>query len=139
MTTTGLKTFDHSLAITKEWLKDVQQEPSLSDQEQAYEVTRAVLHTLRDRLTVQEATDFAAQLPMLLQGLYYHEWTSAGKPHKIHTKDEFLDIVGDKLMGRYQPIEAVKAVFKVVGKRMSPGEISDVKGILPTEIRELWS
>jgi uncharacterized protein (DUF2267 family) len=30
-----------------------------------------VLHALRDRLTVEEASDLAAQLPMLIRGLYY--------------------------------------------------------------------
>ena len=138
MTITGLRTFDHSLATTREWLKDVQDEMSLADQEQAFEVTRAVLHTLRDRLTVEEAADFAAQLPMLLQGLYYHEWAPRDKPIKIRSKDEFLSIIADRLMSRYPPAEATDAVFKVIEERMSTGEIKDVKSILPAKIRDLW-
>lgn len=139
MTTTGLKTFDHSLATTKEWLKDVKEEMGLADQQQAYEAMRAVLHTLRDRLTVEEATDFAAQLPMLLQGVYYHEWTTADKPLKIRDKEEFLGIIAEKLMGKHPPEDTARAVFKVFKQRITPGQISDVKNTLPPEIRELWA
>lgn len=138
MTTTGIRTFDHSLATTKDWLKDVRQELSLADQQQAFTVARAVLHTLRDRLTIEEATEFAAQLPMLLQGLYYHEWKPTDKPRKVRNKQEFLDMVAKNLTGRYSPENAAKAVFKVIGKGMTAGEVQDVKSILPVEIRDLW-
>ena len=137
MTVTGIRTFDSSIITTKEWLEDIKNEMSLDDQEQAVEVTRAVLHTIRDRLTVNEAADFAAQLPMLLQGLYYHEWTPAGKPEKIRSRDEFLAKVSDRLMGRYSPEKAIKSVFNVLENRMSHGQIEDVKDTLPPEIREL--
>ena len=36
----------------------------------AYRVLRAVLHALRDRVTVDVAAKFAAQLPTLLRGVY---------------------------------------------------------------------
>lgn len=138
MTTTGLRTFDHSLATTKEWLKDLQEEMGLADQQQAFEVLRAVLHTLRDRLSVEEATQFAAQLPMLLQGVYYHEWTPAGKPEKIRSKEEFLSIIADRLMGKHPPQQAAQAVFRVLERRMTPGEIDDIISIMPEGIRQLW-
>ena len=38
--------------------------------QQAHSVRRAVLHTLRDRLTVGGAADLGAQLPMLIRGFY---------------------------------------------------------------------
>lgn len=138
MTTTGLRTFDHSLATTKEWLKEVQDRLALGDQQQAFVVTRGVLHTLRDRLTVEETAQFAAQLPMLLQGLYYHEWSPMGKPEKVRSKEEFLGIIADRLMGKYPPEDAARAVFKVIEQRMTMGEVEDVKSILPAEIRSLW-
>lgn len=138
MVTIGLRTFDHSLATTREWLDDVKEELGLRDQEQAFEATRAVLHTLRDRLTVEEATDFAAQLPMLLQGLYYHEWTPTNKPDKVRDREEFLNKIAERLMGKYPPEDAARAVFRVLTRRMTEGEINDVKGSLPDEIANLW-
>jgi uncharacterized protein (DUF2267 family) len=139
MTTTGLSTLDHSLATTHEWLEDVREELSLEDREQALIVLRAVLHTLRDRLSVEETAEFAAQLPMLLQGLYYHGWTPAGKPLKIRDKQEFLGMIAERLMSNRPPEEAARAVFKMLSNRMTTGQIADTKGILPGEIREMWS
>jgi uncharacterized protein (DUF2267 family) len=138
MTVTGLKSFDHSLTTTQQWLSDVKEELHLGTQEQAYEVTRAVLHTLRDRLTVEQAVKLAAQLPMLLQGVYYHGWSVAGKPEKIRHKEEFLSKIADKLMGKHPPEESARAVFQVMQKRVTCGEVCDVIGSLPKDIQQLW-
>jgi uncharacterized protein (DUF2267 family) len=51
---------------TNTWLKQLGE-----DRGDAYRVLRAVLHTLRDRLTVDEAAQFAAQLPELVRGVFY--------------------------------------------------------------------
>jgi hypothetical protein len=81
-------------------------------------------------LTVEEAAQFAAQLPMLLQGVYYHGWTPRGKPEKMRSREEFLDRVcrqpGEQSIG-----EARRTVFAVLERRMPNGEIEDVKRILP--------
>lgn len=136
--TTGVRTFDQSLETTKEWLQEVQERMELDDEQRAFRVLRAVLQTLRDRLTVEEAVQFAAQLPMLLQGVYYHGWTPAGKPIKIRSREEFLDRVAEGLLRQHDPEEACRVVFGVLEQRMPGGEIEDVKRILPEPIRELW-
>ena len=71
-TTTGVRTFDQSVETTKEWLQAVQEQMGLDEEQRAFRVMRAVPQTLRDRLTGEEAAQFAAQLPMLLRGVYYH-------------------------------------------------------------------
>lgn len=138
VTTTGVKTFDTSLETTREWLREVQEQMGLDDEQRAFRVVRAVLHTLRDRLTVEETAQFAAQLPMLLQGVYYHEWTPRGKPIKIRNRQEFLDKVSERMMREHDPEEACRVVFSVLERQMPGGEIEDVKSILPESIRDLW-
>jgi len=138
MTTTGVRTFDQSLETTREWLQEVQELMGLDDEQRAFRVMRAVLQTLRDRLTVEAAAKFAAQLPMLLQGVYYHGWTPAGKPIKIRNREEFLARVAEGLLWEHDPEEACRAVFSVLEHRMPGGEIEDVKRILPEAIRDLW-
>jgi len=138
MTMTGVRTFDQSLETTRQWLRDVQEQMGLDDEQRAFRVLRAVLQTLRDRLTVEEAAQFAAQLPMLLQGVYYHGWTPTGKPLKIRSRHEFLDHVAENLMREHDPEEACRTVFRVLEERMPGGEIEDVKRILPESIRDLW-
>ncbi|OHB66065.1 MAG: hypothetical protein A2Y76_05490 [Planctomycetes bacterium RBG_13_60_9] len=138
MTTTGVRTFDQSVEITREWLQEVQEQMGLEDEQRAFRVTRAILQTLRDRLTVEEAAEFAAQLPMLLQGVFYHGWSPTGKPVKIRNRQEFLDRVAENLMREQDPEEACRVVFSVLKQKMTGGEIEDVKRILPEPIRNLW-
>jgi uncharacterized protein (DUF2267 family) len=138
MTATGVRTFDASLETTREWLRDVQEQMGLDDEQRAFRVMRAVLQTLRDRLTVEEAAQFAAQLPMLLQGVYYHGWTPRGKPEKMRERGDFLNKVAENLMREHDPEEACRAVFSVIERRMAGGEVEDIKRILPEPIRDLW-
>lgn len=139
MTTTGIRTFDHSLNTTRQWLSALQEQMGLEDQQEAFVVLRAVLHSLRDRLTVAETAHLAAELPMLIQGVYYHEWTPKDKPEKIRSRNEFLEKVDEKLMGQYDAEESLRAVFALLEQKMPSGELDDVKGILPAPIREIWS
>jgi uncharacterized protein (DUF2267 family) len=138
MTTIGVRTLDTSLETTKEWLKEVQDQMMLEDEQQAFRIVRAVLQTLRDRLTVAEAAHFAGQLPMLLQGVYYHGWTPTHKPVRIRSREEFLDQIAEDLMQEHDPAEACRAVFSMIERKMPGGEIEDVKSILPAPIRDLW-
>ena len=135
---TTVRAFRESLAKTSEWLKEVQMELDLSSEDQAYSVTRAVLHALRDRLSVDEAAELGAQLPMVLRGVYYDGWDPSGKPHKERTRGAFLDHIRHELRQTEDPLPLTRAVFKILAKHVTPGEISDIKTSLPQEIRELW-
>ena len=64
MASSGLAVFDTTLQKTNAWLKEVMDELGSSDRHQAYLALRAVLHALRDRLTVEEVAQLGAQLPM---------------------------------------------------------------------------
>jgi len=125
---------------TNSWLKELMLELHWHDRRKAYLAMRATLHALRDRLTVEEAAQLAAQLPMLIRGFYYEGWNPTGKPLKIRDKEEFLGLVEQELRGseRIDPERVARAVFKVLSDRVTEGEIEDVKHLLPAEIRELW-
>jgi uncharacterized protein (DUF2267 family) len=61
-TTTHVPTLEHSIHQTNGWLGDVAAELDGTDRQYAYRTLRATLHALRDRLTVDEAAQLAAQL-----------------------------------------------------------------------------
>ena len=75
MSTTGLKVFDTTVQETNTWLRGLMENLHLTDRQEAYHDLRVTLHALRDRLTVEEAAHLAAQLPMLIRGLYYEGGT----------------------------------------------------------------
>jgi uncharacterized protein (DUF2267 family) len=136
---TGLEVFDETLHKTNTWLKEIGHELSV-DRHGAYQVLRAVLQSLRDRLTVHEAADLGDQLPMLIRGVYYEAWHPAGKPDKIRSRNKFLTGITTRIAMK-QSIDAEKAaraVFRALENHISLGEIRDVISVLPEEIRTLW-
>jgi uncharacterized protein (DUF2267 family) len=79
MSLTGLAAFDSSIHLTNGWLKELSEILQWrEDRGRAYLALRAVLHALRDRLTVSEVADLAAQLPMVVRGFFYEGWHPAG-------------------------------------------------------------
>jgi uncharacterized protein (DUF2267 family) len=140
MSVSAIAPIERTVHTTNTWLEELREELSLGDREQAYHALRAVLHALRDRLTVAEAVDLGAQLPMLIRGLYYEGWTPNDKPLRERKREEFLAHITAALRetpGIY-PEGVAWGVFKVLERHVSAGEIGDVKSTLPAAIRELW-
>jgi len=138
MTITEMRSFTHTFQKSKKWIDDVNEELRFNDEAKALVSLRAVLHALRDRLTVEEAADFGAQLPMLLLGVYYEGWKPAGKPVKMKTRQDFLDRVNAELTDNMNPDRIVRGVFRVFERHITHGEIEDIKNDLPRHIQELW-
>jgi uncharacterized protein (DUF2267 family) len=133
--------FDGTLQKTQIWLNDVMRELDWQEHpHKAYLALRTVLHALRDRLTLEEAVQLGAQLPMLVRGFYYEGWTLKRKPRKERHKEDFLDHIKDAFKGdvTVRPESIARAVFKVLARHTSEGEIDDVKQILPKALHELW-
>jgi uncharacterized protein (DUF2267 family) len=95
----------------------------------AYRTVRAVLHALRDRMTVDEAAHFAAQLPLLLRGVFFDMWHPSGKPDRLRSQEEFFDRVAAELRD-LRPVntrDAVRSVMKTFDLHTTAGKIEDVK------------
>jgi uncharacterized protein (DUF2267 family) len=142
MSATGLAAFDSTIQTTHVWLNDICEEMGWGhDPHRAYRALRAVLHALRDRLPPAEAADLAAQLPLLIRGIYYEGWHPAGKPVKTRSLDEFLAPVAAAFRADPQspPAEVARVVFRVLTRRVSFGEVRDVISNLPEDVQDLWA
>lgn len=129
----------HAVQTLQEWLKELCDKGELADTTAAYGVLRSVLHQLRDRLTLEEAVDLGAQLPLIVRGLYFEGWRPHGVPRKIRSKQAFLDELSEELLPFTYPVEwAVTTVFALLAHRCDPGEVADVIDQLPADIKELW-
>ncbi len=58
------------------------------EQRVAYEVLRITLHTVRDRLSVDDNVRVGNDLPLLLRGLYFEVWD----PMQTHGRDDLRDL-----------------------------------------------
>jgi uncharacterized protein (DUF2267 family) len=140
MSISAIAPIESTIHTTNTWLKELMEELAWTDRHLAYRALAAVLHALRDRLSVAEATDLGAQLPMLIRGLYYEGWTPAGKPVSERKREDFLAHIAGALPRTPEifPEGVAWAVFKVLERRVSAGEIRDILHVLPPSIRTLW-
>jgi len=140
MSAQGLEGFDRTVQLTHIWINDLDERLSWNDKARSYRLLKAVLHTLRDSLKVNEAADLGAQLPGLLRGAYYEQWRPAITPIRTRNVDDFLARVNEdfKRDPLPDPLRAILAVFELLTDKITEGEIDDVKRCLPKEIRSIW-
>ncbi len=131
--------FDHANEKANIWIKDMMRELGTDDPRQAYHALCASLHALRDRLSVDEAAQLAAQLPLLVRGIFYEGWRPASTPVHVRRPEELMSLVDQKLADgqAIEPERAVTATFAVLRKHVSAGELASLAHVLPRGIAEL--
>jgi uncharacterized protein (DUF2267 family) len=103
-----------------------------------YHALRAVLHALRDRLTVDEAAHLGDELPMLVRGIYLEGCHPSGRPEKVCSRDEFQQRINAHLhIESIGAEDAARAIFKVLVHHLAPGVIRHVVSELPQDILTL--
>jgi uncharacterized protein (DUF2267 family) len=141
MSAVGLESIEHTVHVTHTWINELDQLLGWSNKSRSYRLLRSVLQALRDWLPVNEAADFAAQLPNLLRGVYYEQWRPATTPVKPRAKSDFLGRIDHAFVG--DPIlhteDAVRITFRFLSTKIAAGEIADIKHALPADLRALWT
>lgn len=142
MAMTGLDAFDTTTQKTERWLNLIKERLGWDSRQRAYHSFRAVLHALRDRLTIEESAHFSAQLPLLVRGIYFEGWEPSKMPVKIRDKETFLQHVRERMgigAGEPEDIERiVREVFAVIRHEITEGEVAEVRSMFPEKIRDLW-
>lgn len=139
MSTTYEDIFADTIQETHLWLKELMEELRWDEQHRAYLALKSTLQALRDRLTVEEAVQLGAQLPMLIRGFYYEGWNPAGKPVKETGKAAFLKQVETPFrMGALDAESIVRGVFRVLAKHLAAGTIANLKRQVSPALRDLW-
>jgi uncharacterized protein (DUF2267 family) len=140
MSTTGLDLFDKTLQTTHIWLDEIVEEIG-PDRTFAWKVLSIVLHKLRDRLPVELAAHLGAQLPLLVRGVYYDQYEPSKMPTDCNSAEEFVEEVAKWLSDArtVDPKEAITAVFGVLSRHISAGQVENVRQALPKSIRTLWT
>jgi uncharacterized protein (DUF2267 family) len=141
MTQTGYASFDTTVHKTNRILRQIEESCGWPKERrnQSYNAMRAVLHALRDRLTVDETAHFAAQLPMLVRGVYYDGWDPSRVPKKMHRED-FLEQIRTE-MPPYDVKGGTETLVTTVAEALrlyvTDGEWQDVKAEMPKDLAEM--
>ena len=137
MSANGIDAFDKTLQTTHIWLNEIMDEIG-PDRQVAWKVLSTVLHKLRDKLPIGLAAHLGAELPLLVRGVYYDQFEPAKLPIECDTREQFAAEVAEWLSDTrpVDPDAAVRAVFGVLSRHVSPGQIDKVCQALPKQLRQ---
>lgn len=118
-----------------------------NDTEQTVRLLRAVLHTIRDRITIPESIDLLAQLPMMLKAIYVEQWSCHEKPPLSFDDIEgFTEAVKNKQAQfgerkfdwNESTEELAMIVISSLRKYITDGQAIHVMDQMPKEVKELF-
>jgi uncharacterized protein (DUF2267 family) len=138
--TTGIDVLDRSEQETNIWLNEIGERIDTADRRKAFNALRATLHAVRDRIGPDNALHLAAQLPLMLKGLFFENWRPSETPTRERDKDTFLANVDAEVYRGLQldPEQAVRAVLEVMAEHVDSSEIEKVRRLFPEQMRGLW-
>ena len=124
--------------IAQAWVNEVAKEFDTDDRGSfAYGVLRAWLHTLRDRLTVEAAAHFAAQLPDLIRGVFYAGWHPCAVPVKYNAEAYTVRFAREANISLHDVGKAAAAITAALLHFLPPAQMGKALDQLPREIHVL--
>lgn len=109
------------------------------NEEEAEKAAVSVLCVLEQRLFGEEAAHLEAQLPGKLRDLLLRCERHLGKPANKFGREGFIQMVSEDLgLEAFEAEKRIRSVFAAVREQVSEGEIEDVIGQLPGDMRDLW-
>ncbi|MBZ9798504.1 DUF2267 domain-containing protein [Mesorhizobium sp. ES1-4] len=138
MSHTSFGDLSHAAQQAQQWVKELARDLRWSEPS-ACRLLRCVLHTLRDWLSEAEMADLSAQLPVLVRGMYFEGWNPSATNHDHKKRDFVLNVRNG--FGCDEEIDfdvAIAAVFKLLDRHISHGEIVHVRNSLKKSLGRLW-
>ena len=141
MVETGFTTFDTTVNKTNHVLRAIEEAYGWPKgrRNRSYSALRVVLHTLRDRLTVDEVARLGSQLPMLTRGIYYGSWNPRRLPIEMNA-GEFMarvrstlpDKILEEIDGDVERL--VHTVVHALREHVDEEEWKDIRSIVPKDL-----
>ncbi|TPJ54752.1 DUF2267 domain-containing protein [Mesorhizobium sp. B2-6-4] len=135
---TSFAGFTHAAQQAQQWVNELARDLCWSEPS-ACRLLRSVLHTVRDWLSLAETADLSPQLPVLIRGIYFEGWNPSG-PACERKKSDFVLSVRTSF-GYDDDVDfdvAINAVFKLLDRHISRGEIVQVRNSMKKSLRKLW-
>ncbi|WP_340104751.1 DUF2267 domain-containing protein [Rhodohalobacter sp. 8-1] len=116
------------------------------EQQRVLRIWRAVMHTIRDRITISESFDLMAALPLILRGIYTTGWKYTESPkYDYDTVEEMKDQV-KSLQSQYgeqdfnwmkSTEEIISIVLDSLERYFTDGQMKHIRSQLPKDIKTL--
>lgn len=121
------------------FMKDLEARAGVG-RELAERAAQSVLCALEQRLIDTEAKHMEAQLPRKVRDLLQRCPRHEGAPPRKFNLEQFLMMVSEDLDTTPNEAERLsRAVFSTIREHISEGEVEDVIGQLPLDLRSLWA
>ena len=124
----------------EQWLIFIGEEMDMENRPDiAFQALRSVLHAIRDRIIPSEVFDLSAQLPLMVRGVFFEGYNLKDKPEKYNAV-ELLETIEQGFYGNtsVDAESAFRAVLNLLYEKISEGELEDIYGGMPKDIKELW-
>ncbi len=141
MATDTVDLIERTVNETNRWLHEIDAELGWGDRRGALKALRGVLHLIRDRVPLDESAQFSAQLPTLIRGIYWEQWDPSRTPITDRDETVLLHRIVEAFKGDDRPLDPpaiARAVFSIIHRHLSAGEVEDVRHAFPKRIQELW-
>lgn len=130
---TFMKAYAKELGLTK-------------DLDKAGRILTTILHGLRSMISTEESLQLIAQLPMFLKAIYVNGWAIKTKKEKIKSMEDFIDHL--RTISKKTSLvdfdsneiaeEDVFSTFNMLRNYVSSGQMDDVIGQLPKQLKRLF-
>lgn len=137
MSSNGLDIFDQPVRTAQAWLAEIARQLGTDDRHAAHRMLRAWLHTLRDRLPINAAADFAAQLPELFRGDFYDGWQPSRAPQKYGPDEYRHRFAHEAQIPTEEVAAAASAITAGLRARLSPGQLDHALKLVAQPVRRI--
>lgn len=116
------------------------------EQQRVLIIWRAVMHSIRDRITISESFDLMAPLPLTLRGIYTTGWKyTESPPYDYKTVDEMKEQV-ESLQSQYgeqdfnwskSTEDIISIVLDSLERYYTEGQMDHIRSQLPKDLKFL--
>jgi uncharacterized protein (DUF2267 family) len=125
-----------------EWMNAVSKEMEVG-RDKAFRITRSILHSIRNQISIDESFHLMSQMPMLWKGMYVDGWNLNLAFERKHHLHDWLDSIRDQDGGSaaldfgndMQMRTTISAFFHALSKKMNRESIIQLANLFTEEIQ----
>jgi len=131
--------YERASAKFYEFLTAARDLADLQTTHQAYTMTEGVLLAFRRRLTVQQALDFANELPLLLRALFVSDWDTEEPRREFGDRAAMTqEVKGLRADHNWSPDNSIAAVAEALRGHVYPDRFAAMLTRLPPAATGFW-